>query len=429
MDLFHHDSQTPLAEQLRPKSLNDICGQDHILGQGSALQQMLSDKKMSSFLLWGPPGVGKTTLARLIAEQSNLLFTQLSAVLSGVSDLRKIFAEAEKAKQSNIGTMLFIDEIHRFNRAQQDSLLPHVEDGTVILVGATTENPSFEVNGALLSRLNLFVLNRLDETALDKILIRAEQYCGQDLPFSDDDVRQSFLTMADGDARWLLNNADILLRADLGVGVLDLAKLQNLLQQRAPLYDKAQDGHYNLMSALHKSLRGSDCDASLYWAARMLVAGEDPLYLLRRLTRFAYEDIGMADPNAPLQAINAWETYKRLGSPEGEIAIAHIVIYLATAPKSNAVYLAEKQVKQAAKKSGSLMPPKHILNAPTQMMKDLDYGKDYQYDHNNAQGFSGQNYFPDNMARTHYYVPVARGFEREIQKRLDYFEKLRKKDS
>ncbi len=431
MDLFHTKNHTPLAEKLRPEKLTDICGQDHLLVEKSGLRIMLDAKTINSFLLWGPPGVGKTTLARLIALESNLLFRQLSAVLSGVADLRKIFETAQKAQADQIGTLLFIDEIHRFNRSQQDSLLPYVEDGTVILVGATTENPTFELNAALLSRLNIFVLYRLDAIALEKIISRAEIYMANSLPLKPV-ARQAFIAMADGDARWLLNGIEILFTFHSGLQTnrpLDLTELQTLLQQRLPLYDKGQDNHYNLISALHKSLRGSDCDASLYWLARMLAGGEDPLYILRRLTRFAYEDIGMAEPNAQIQAVTAWETYKRLGSPEGEIALYHLVIYLATAPKSNSVYKAQKQANLAAKQHGSLIPPKHILNAPTKLMKQLDYGKDYHYDHDHPKGFSGQNYFPEALERETYYHPAPYGFEREIQKRLDYFVKLRQQDA
>ncbi len=422
MDLFQKENAIPLAEQLRPQKLDEIYGQEHLLVQKSGLRVMLDNQHISSFLLWGPPGVGKTTLARLIAKESGLYFKQISAVFSGVADLRKLFDEAKKAKAQQIGTLLFVDEIHRFNRSQQDSLLPFVEDGTVILAGATTENPGFEINAALLSRLSVFVLNRLDEQALDRILERAEQLQNKELSLTAE-ARKQFLQMADGDARFLLNGADILFDVDSQEITID--ELYVLLQHRVPLYDKAEDSHYNLISALHKSLRGSDCDAGLYWMARILDGGEDPLYILRRLTRFAYEDIGMADPNAALQAINAWETYKRLGSPEGDIVIGHLVVYLATAPKSNAAYHAHKEAIRAAKTHGSLNPPKHILNPANKFMKEMDYGKDYHYDHDTEEGFSGQNYFPDGMTRETYYNPVARGFERDIQKRLDYFKQLR----
>ncbi len=429
MDLFNKENPIPLAEQLRPQTLQDIYGQSHLLSDKSGLRVMLDSNHISSFLLWGPPGVGKTTLARVIAKHSGLYFKQISAVLAGVADLRKIFDDAKQARKNGIGTLLFVDEIHRFNRSQQDSLLPFVEDGTVILGGATTENPGFEVNAALLSRLSVFILHRLDTEALQQILQRAEQIRDKTLPLTDE-ARQRFLQMADGDARFLLNGADILFDSainDIGANNIDVDDLQTILQQRVPLYDKAEDSHYNLISALHKSLRGSDCDAALYWMARMLDGGEDPLYLLRRLTRFAYEDIGMADPQASIQAINAWQTYQRLGSPEGDIAIGHLVVYLATAPKSNAAYMAHKAALRAAKQHGSLAPPQHILNAPNKFMKEIGYGEGYQYDHDAEDGFSGQNYFPEVMQRESYYQPVARGFERDVQKRLDYFQQLRQK--
>ncbi|MCH9852013.1 MAG: replication-associated recombination protein A [Alphaproteobacteria bacterium] len=429
MDLFNKENPIPLAEQLRPQTLQDIYGQTHLLSDKSGLRVMLDSNHISSFLLWGPPGVGKTTLARVIAKHSGLYFKQISAVLAGVAELRKIFDEAKQARKNGIGTLLFVDEIHRFNRSQQDSLLPYVEDGTVILGGATTENPGFEVNAALLSRLLVFILHRLDTEALQQILQRAEQIRDKILPLTDD-ARQRFLQMADGDARFLLNGADILFDSatnNSGADKINIDDLQTILQQRVPLYDKAEDSHYNLISALHKSLRGSDCDAALYWMARMLDGGEDPLYLLRRLTRFAYEDIGMADPQACIQAINAWQTYQRLGSPEGDIAIGHLVVYLATAPKSNAAYMAHKASLRAAKQHGSLAPPQHILNAPNKFMKEIGYGEGYQYDHDAEDGFSGQNYFPEAMKRESYYQPVARGFERDIQKRLDYFQQLRQK--
>ncbi len=428
MDLFHHSGAVPLAETLRPQKLEQVYGQDHLLSAHSALRVMIQQNKLQSFLLWGPPGVGKTTLARLIAQESGLHYRQISAVFSGVADLRKIFEEAKQAQKNGIGTLLFVDEIHRFNRSQQDSLLPFVEDGTLILVGATTENPGFEVNAALLSRLSVFVLERLDDAALENIICRAETHMQKKLSLTNE-ARQKLRQMADGDARFLLNSVEILFSSlsDDDATAIDAQQLQHLLQKRLPLYDKAEDSHYNLISALHKSLRGSDCDAALYWMARMLDGGEDPLYLLRRLTRFAYEDIGMADPQAALQAINAWETYKRLGSPEGDIAIGHLVIYLATAPKSNAAYKAHKQALRAAKQHGSLTPPKHILSPANKLMADMGYGKDYQYDHDAEDGFSGQNYFPDDMPRESYYQPVARGFERDMQKRLDYFNQLRGK--
>jgi len=374
-------------------------------------------------ILWGPPGTGKTTVARLLAGSTNLHFEPLSAVFSGVADLRRVFDAAKERRIAGKGTLLFVDEIHRFNRAQQDGFLPYVEDGTVILVGATTENPSFELNGALLSRCQVFVLNRLDHAALETLLARAEAETGETLPLTDN-ARHSVCAMADGDGRYLLN----LVEEIFAIGALeplDVNALTERIQKRAPLYDKSQEAHYNLISALHKSLRGSDVDAALYWFARMLDGGEDPRYIARRLTRFSVEDIGMADPHALTQSIAAWEAYERIGSPEGELAIAQCVIYLATAPKSNAVYSAFKSSAKSAKETGSLSPPKHILNAPTGLMKDIGYGDGYQYDHATEKGFSGQNYFPENMPREEFYQPVDRGFERDIGKRLEYWKKLR----
>ena len=374
-------------------------------------------------ILWGPPGTGKTTVARLLAGSTNLHFEPLSAVFSGVADLRRVFDAAKERRIAGQGTLLFVDEIHRFNRAQQDGFLPYVEDGTVILVGATTENPSFELNGALLSRCQVFVLNRLDHAALETLLARAEAETGETLPLTDN-ARHSVCAMADGDGRYLLN----LVEEIFAIGALeplDVNALTERIQKRAPLYDKSQEAHYNLISALHKSLRGSDVDAALYWFARMLDGGEDPRYIARRLTRFSVEDIGMADPHALTQSIAAWEAYERIGSPEGELAIAQCVIYLATAPKSNAVYSAFKSSAKSAKETGSLSPPKHILNAPTGLMKDIGYGDGYQYDHATEKGFSGQNYFPENMPREEFYQPVDRGFERDIGKRMEYWKKLR----
>ena len=374
-------------------------------------------------ILWGPPGTGKTTVARLLAGSTNLHFEPLSAVFSGVADLRRVFDAAKERRIAGQGTLLFVDEIHRFNRAQQDGFLPYVEDGTVILVGATTENPSFELNGALLSRCQVFVLNRLDHAALETLLARAEAETGETLPLTDN-ARHSVCAMADGDGRYLLN----LVEEIFAIGALeplDVNALTERIQKRAPLYDKSQEAHYNLISALHKSLRGSDVDAALYWFARMLDGGEDPRYIARRLTRFSVEDIGMADPHALTQSIAAWEAYERIGSPEGELAIAQCVIYLATAPKSNAVYSAFKSSAKSAKETGSLSPPKHILNAPTGLMKDIGYGDGYQYDHATEKGFLGQNYFPENMPREEFYQPVDRGFERDIGKRLEYWKKLR----
>lgn len=374
-------------------------------------------------VLWGPPGCGKTTIARLLADEVNLAFEPLSAVFSGVADLRKVFERAKQRRVAGESTLLFVDEIHRFNRSQQDGFLPYVEDGTVVLVGATTENPSFELNAALLSRAQVFVLHRLDREALETLLARAEDVEERLLPL-DVEARDSLIAMADGDGRFLLNLCEELFRLP-GDDILDRARLADTVQRRAPVYDKGQDSHYNLISALHKSLRGSDTDAGLYWLARMLAGGEEPRYIARRLLRFAYEDIGLADPEAAVQALTAWETYERLGSPEGELAIAQAVIYLGSAPKSNAAYRAFGAASRSAKETGSLSPPKHILNAPTDLMKDLGYGAGYQYDHDAEDGFSGQNYFPDDMPREAFYAPVDRGFEREIRKRLAYWDRLR----
>lgn len=413
----------PLADRLRPATLESVVGQDHLLGDDGPLGRMVSSGKISSLILWGPPGTGKTTIARLLANHAELAFEQISAIFSGVADLKKVFDGAKMRRMDGVGTLLFVDEIHRFNRAQQDGFLPYVEDGTVTLVGATTENPSFEINSALLSRMQVLVLNRLDDAALDELILRAEADLGKRLPLNDE-ARMVLKTMADGDGRFLLNCIETL--ADTaGEGLITPNKLSKLLHKRAPSYDKDRDGHYNLISALHKSLRGSDPDAALYWTARMLVAGEDPLFIVRRLVRFASEDIGLADPEAIHQALAAKETYEFLGSPEGELQIVQAVLYLATAPKSNAAYRAEKEAKKVAKSTGSLMPPSHILNAPTKMMKELGYGKGYAYDHDTEAGVSGQNYFPGDMARQQFYKPVERGFEREVQKRLEYFQKIR----
>jgi putative ATPase len=424
-ELFASLAPTPLAERLRPKVIGDILGQDHLLGPDGPLGRMLAIKKLSSLILWGPPGCGKTTIARLLAEATDLHFEPLSAVFSGVADLRKIFEAARARRRDGRATLLFVDEIHRFNRAQQDGFLPYVEDGTVTLIGATTENPSFELNAALLSRSQVLVLRRLDDAALSILLDRVEETLGRKLPV-DETGRSALFAMADGDGRYLIGLAEQLAQLK-DVGPVPPERLATLLQKRAPLYDKAQEAHYNLISALHKSLRGSDVDAALYYFARMLDGGEDPKYIARRLVRFAVEDIGMADPAALTQTLAAWDTYDRLGSPEGELAIAQAVIYLGTAPKSNAGYKAYGAAKRSAKQYGSLTPPMHILNAPTKMMKEIGYGSGYEYDHNSADGFSGQNYFPDGMAREEYYQPVERGFEREIVKRLDYWKKLREK--
>ncbi|HEX3952041.1 MAG TPA: replication-associated recombination protein A [Stellaceae bacterium] len=421
--LFEAQAPHPLADRLRPQSLADIVGQDHLIGPEGPIGRMVARRQLASMILWGPPGCGKTTIARLLAQGTDLAFEPISAVFSGVADLRKIFEAAKKRRAMGQGTLLFVDEIHRFNRAQQDAFLPYVEDGTVILVGATTENPSFELNGALLSRAQVFVLRRLDDAGLEALLARAERNIAHALPLTDDG-RAALRAMADGDGRFLFNlveEIDRLPREPL----LGPQQLAELVQRRAPLYDKQQEGHYNLISALHKSLRGSDTDAALYWLARMLAGGEDPLYVLRRLTRAAIEDIGLADPQALVQALAAWDTYDRLGSPEGELAIAQLVIYLATAPKSNAAYTAFGEARQMARETGSLMPPMHILNAPTRLMRDLGYGSGYVYDHATEEGFSGQNYFPDGIARRNFYRPRERGFEREIKKRLDYWDKLR----
>ena len=423
--LFESLAPRPLADRLRPRSVAEVVGQDHLLAKDGPIGRMIASGRLTSMVLWGPPGCGKTTLARLLAEHTKLHFEPLSAVFSGVADLRKVFEASRARRTAGQGTLLFIDEIHRFNRAQQDGFLPYVEDGTVILVGATTENPSFELNAALLSRTQVFVLNRLDDGSLEKLLGRAEEAEGRKLPL-DSESRQALRAMADGDGRYILNMAEELFALPASAQPLDTKALMAAVQRRMPLYDKAQEGHYNLISALHKSLRGSDTDAALYWFARMLAGGEDPRYIARRLTRFAVEDVGLADPQALPQAIAAWEAYERLGSPEGELALVQCIVYLGTAPKSNALYRAYGAAGTAAKETGSLMPPKHILNAPTRLMKDLGYGKGYEYDHDTTEGFSGQDYFPPDMARHSFYDPVDRGFEREIRKRLEYWDRLRR---
>lgn len=416
------DQNRPLADRLRPKTLDDVAGQDHIVGQGGTLRKTLEGGHLPSIIFWGPPGCGKTTMARILADHTDLHFEQLSAIFSGVGDLRKVFDSAKLRKQNGQkGTLLFVDEIHRFNKSQQDAFLPVMEDGTITLVGATTEKPSFELNAALLSRAQVLVLKRLDEDALETLLKKAEQE--SPLPLTAD-ARTLLKTMADGDGRYLLSMAEQIMAQSQE---LDEEALLNLIQRRAPLYDKGDEAHYNLISALHKSVRGSDPDAALYWFARMLSGGEDPEYIARRMTRMAIEDIGLADPAALGVCNSAWETYLKLGSPEGELGLAQALIYLATAPKSNAAYKAYKLSMDAAKKHGSLMPPKHILNAVTNLMKDQSYGDGYIYDHDTPEGFSGQNYFPDDMPRAQFYDPPERGFERDINKRLEYWNKRRQK--
>lgn len=411
---------------MRPQTLADVVGQDHLLGEKGPLTRMIKSGRMSSFILWGPPGCGKTTIARILAQEVHLHFESLSAVFSGVSDLRKVFQEAQSRRRMGQGTLLFVDEIHRFNRSQQDGFLPYVEDGTIILVGATTENPSFELNGALLSRCKVFTMKRLSNEALEQILTKAEHLVGRKIPL--DEVGKDYLkSLADGDGRYFINLIESVFQYALPNEILDKAALEQLLQRRLPNYDKDGEGHYNLISALHKSLRGSDPDAGLYWLARMVVAGEDMKYILRRLTRFASEDVGMADPQALVQAHAAWDAYERLGSPEGDLAVAGLVIYLATAPKSNSAEAAWNMVRRVAQETATLMPPMHILNAPTRLMKDLGYNRGYQYDPDTKDSFSGQNYFPDEMGRRTFYHPNERGFEREIKKRIDYWDNLRRK--
>jgi putative ATPase len=415
----------PLADRLRPVTLSQVSGQDHLVGPEGTLTRMLARGSLPSLILWGPPGVGKTTIARLLAAESGLHFVQLSAVFSGVADLKRVFEEARARRANGQITLLFVDEIHRFNRAQQDGFLPVVEDGTVVLVGATTENPSFSLNGALLSRCQVLVLHRLNDAALEQLLERAEADFGTGLRLTAEG-RQALRAMADGDGRYLLNMAEQLEAVPEGEP-LDAQALADLLARRAALYDRDREEHYNLISALHKSLRGSDVDAALYWFARMLAGGEDPRYIARRLVRFASEDIGLADPQALPQTLAAWDAYERLGSPEGELALAQAVIYLGTAPKSNAAYMAIKAAQRSARETGSLMPPAHILNAPTKLMKSLGYGAGYNYDHEAEDAFSGQNYFPDGMPRAQLYQPRDRGFEREIGKRLEFWAQLRAK--
>ncbi|MBY0351674.1 replication-associated recombination protein A [Tabrizicola sp.] len=420
----------PLADRLRPRSLSEVIGQDKVLSRDGPLGAMLAAGSLSSLVLWGPPGVGKTTIARLLADETDLHFVQISAIFTGVPDLRKVF-EAARLRRQNLrdgktrGTLLFVDEIHRFNKAQQDGFLPHMEDGTIILVGATTENPSFELNAALLSRAQVIVLERLSLADLERLAQRAEQDLGQALPLKGE-AREAMLEMADGDGRAVLNLIEQVSAWKLD-SPLTRDQLAQRLMRRAAKYDKSGDEHYNLISALHKSVRGSDPDAALYWFARMLEGGEDPRFLARRITRMAVEDIGLADPQAEAVCLDGWQTYERLGSPEGELALAQALVYLALAPKSNAVYVAYKAARAAARETGSLMPPKHILNAPTKMMREQGYGSGYAYDHEAEDGFSGQNYFPEGMKRPLWYLPPERGFERELKKRLDYFAKLRAK--
>lgn len=422
-DLFADPTRAPLADRLRPATLAEVIGQEHLTGPEGPIGRMVAAGQLSSIILWGPPGSGKTSIARLLADAVGLRYQAVSAVFSGVADLKKIFAEARAAASAGQRTLLFVDEIHRFNRAQQDAFLPYVEDGTVILVGATTENPSFELNAALLSRAQVLVLRRLDAAALEGLLARAEQLTGQPLPI-DAEARATLIARADGDGRFLLNQVETLI-AIAPEERLDAPAMSALLSQRAAVYDKDREGHYNLISALHKSMRGSDPDAALYYLARMLVAGEDPLYVLRRITRFASEDVGLADPQALVQCIAARDAYRYLGSPEGELAIVQACLYCATAPKSNAAYAAQKAAWKAARETGSLMPPAHILNAPTRLMKDIGYGAGYAYDHAAEDGFSGQNYWPDGMDPQRFYQPVDRGHEKRIAERLAWWAERR----
>ncbi|MDC7786942.1 replication-associated recombination protein A [Rhodoplanes sp. TEM] len=422
---LEHDAPRPLADKLRPQSLAEVVGQDHLLGPDGALTRMIETRSLGSLVFWGPPGTGKTTVARLLAHATDLEFVQISAVFSGVADLKKVFDAARERRETGQGTLLFVDEVHRFNRAQQDSFLPVMEDGTVVLVGATTENPSFELNAALLSRARVLVFRSLDPAAIEKLLARAEAVEGRTLPL-DEEARAALVRMADGDGRASLTLAEEVWRAARAGEVFDVATLQEIVQRRAPIYDKIQDGHYNLISALHKAVRGSDPDAALYWFCRMVDAGEDPLFLARRIVRMAVEDIGLADPQALVVANAAKDAYDFLGSPEGELAIANAVIYVATAPKSNAAYKAYGAAMRSAKQGGSLLPPKHILNAPTKLMQQEGYAAGYQYDHDAPDAFSGQDYFPEALGRQSFYRPVERGFEREIRKRLEWWAKLRK---